>query len=68
MYRCDVYFFHGDGSAVTAVTNAAINQNVKIFGVEVNDSTVEVVKKNPYVADVLNTLHTYAYSYFTISL
>ena len=44
----------GDGSAVTAVTNAAINPNVKIFGVELNDGTVEVVKKNPYVADVLN--------------
>lgn len=43
----------GDASAVITVTGANKNPNIKIFGVELNDSTFEAVKQNPYVEDVL---------------
>ena len=43
----------GDGSAVIAATNAKENENIRIFGVELNDAVAETVKKNPYMEAVL---------------
>lgn len=43
----------GDASAVISVTGAASNQNIKIFGVELNDEVAEQTAKNPYVTECL---------------
>ena len=44
----------GDGSAVKAVTRPDNNENVKIFGVELNDSVAQTVKEDRYITDVLS--------------
>lgn len=43
----------GDGKAVITVTNADKNPNIKIFGVELNDQTADMLRENPYMEDVL---------------
>lgn len=43
----------GDGSAVIAATNAIENENIRIFGVELNDAVAESLKKNPYMEAIL---------------
>lgn len=44
----------GDGSAVIALTGADKNPNVKIFGVELNDTTYEETCKNPYITSCIH--------------
>lgn len=44
----------GDGFAVTAVTDASHNENVHIFGVELNAQVAEETRENPYVEQVLS--------------
>ncbi len=44
----------GDGSAVKAVTDRANNENVKIFGVELNDEVAKETKKDIYIEDCLS--------------
>lgn len=43
----------GDGSAVITVTGAVENDNVRIFGVELNDAVAGITAKNPNVATCL---------------
>lgn len=43
----------GDGSAVIACTDADKNPNIKIFGVELNDTVAESTANNPYVTECL---------------
>lgn len=43
----------GDGSAVISVTGAMKNQNIKIFGVELNDTVAQQTKNNPHICEVL---------------
>ena len=43
----------GDGSAVSAVTGAKNNQNIRIFGVELNDAVADETAKNPVFEDIL---------------
>ncbi|AOZ97827.1 DUF6094 domain-containing protein [Butyrivibrio hungatei] len=44
----------GDGSAVKAITDRANNENVKIFGVELNDNVAQQTKKDPLIEDCLS--------------
>lgn len=43
----------GNGAAVLTVVDAEHNPNVKVFGVELNDSVADEVKENPLIEDVL---------------
>ncbi len=43
----------GDASAVIEVTGAQQNENIKIFGVELNDEVADVTAKNPHVEALL---------------
>lgn len=43
----------GDGSAVAAVTNKEMNENIKIFGVELNRTTYEEDRKNPQIINYI---------------
>lgn len=43
----------GDGSAVIAVTGADENSNIKIFGVELNDSVADKTSENPLIEECL---------------
>lgn len=43
----------GDASAVIACTGADRNENVKIFGVELNDMVARKTKENPYVEECI---------------
>lgn len=42
-----------NGTAVMAVTGAAQNPNIKIFGVELNDAVADATKENPFITEVL---------------
>lgn len=44
----------GDASAVIACTGADRNENIKIFGVELNDVVSRKTKENPYVEECLS--------------
>lgn len=44
----------GDGTAVKAVTRPDLNENVKIFGVELNDEVAKTVKEDPLIEDCLS--------------
>lgn len=44
----------GDGFAVTGVTDAAHNEDIHIFGVELNAQVAEETRENPYIEQVLS--------------
>jgi len=44
----------GDGSACIAVTGADTKENIKIFGVELNDEVAKKTRENPHIEDVLS--------------
>lgn len=43
----------GDGSSVVTVTGADKNEDIKIFGVELNHDVCEQARKNPYLENVI---------------
>jgi len=43
----------GDGSAILTVTKASQNPNIKIFGVELNDSAAAAAKNNPLIEEIV---------------
>ena len=44
----------GNGTAVKAVTRPDLNENIKIFGVELNDEVAKTVKEDPLIEDCLS--------------